>query len=125
MQNVIELKIAETQTEPYISFSGGRMEIIGKSIPTDSTKLYTRVIEAFYRYSRNPLDKTEIIIDLEYINSTSCRSLLNLLIVAEHIYKEGFDVAISWYHHELDELMLEQGKIFKELLSLPFNILSR
>lgn len=120
-----KLSIRETQTEPYIEFSNGTLIIRGKSIPTDSAPLYNQVIEVFYRYSKNPLPETNIIIDLEYINSNSSRSLMNLLIVAEHMHKEGFGIKVVWYHDENDELMHEQGLVFRDLLSVPVEIAFR
>ncbi len=118
------LSIPETQTEPFIEFSRGTLIIRGKSIPTDSAPLYNQVIDVFYQYSKKPLPETNIIIDLAYINCNSSRSLLNLLIVAEHMHKEGFGIKVIWYHNEHDELMHEQGLVFKDLLSVPVEITS-
>lgn len=125
MKEAIYLDISETQTEPLIRFSNGTLEIKGKSIPTDSMIHYGKLIEVFYKYSHNPEKRTEIRIDLEYINSSSSRSLLNLLIIAEHIYKEGHEVSVTWFHDSSDPLMYEQANVFKELLSLPFKIVAK
>ena len=119
MEKEIKLLIQATISEPFISFSGGILNISGRSILTDTSRSFNKLIEAFYRYSHKPDARTEIHIDLEYINSASNRSLLNLLILAEHLHKESFKVEVQWYYHDEDDIMFEQGKIFSELLSLP------
>jgi hypothetical protein len=122
MEKEVKLLIQATISDPFISFSGGILKMSGRSIPTDTSRSFNHLIEAFYRYSRNPKARTEIHIDLEYINSASNRSLLNLLIIAEYLFKEGFEVEVQWYYHEKDDIMFEQAKIFSELLSLPFKL---
>jgi hypothetical protein len=125
MEKDISLNIEATVSEPFISFSDGIIIISGRSIPTNTSRSFNQLIESFYRYSGKPKRKTEIHIELEYINSASNRSLLNLLIVAEHLFKEENEVEIKWYYHDDEDMMLEQGKIFSELLTLPFNFIQK
>jgi hypothetical protein len=108
-----------------MSFTGGILNIRGRSIPTETSISFNKLIEAFYRYSRNPNARTEIQVELEYINSSSNRSLLNLLIIAEYLFKEGFEVEVHWYHYDEEDIMFEQGQIFSELLSLPFKFIQK
>ncbi len=75
----------------------------------------------FYTYTKAPRENTEVHINLEYMNSTSNRSLLNLLIVAEKLHEENKNVNVYWYYRQEDEIIHEQGKIFEELLNLPFS----
>jgi hypothetical protein len=122
MEKEVKLFIQASTSEPLISFSEGILKMSGRSIPIGISKNFNQLIEAFYRYSRNPRPRTEIHIDLEYINSASNRSLLNLLIIAEYLFKEGFNVEVNWYYYEKDDIMFEQGCIFSELLSLPLKL---
>jgi hypothetical protein len=125
MEKDVKLFIEPTVSEPLISFSEGILIISGRSIPTNTSKSLNNLIEAFYRYSRKPKAKTEIHIELEYINSSSNRSLLNLLIVAEHLFKEKLDVEVKWYYYDEEDIMFEQGQIFSELLSLPISFIHK
>jgi len=125
MEKEITLFIEATASEPLISFSEGILIISGRSIPTDASRSFNQLIETFYRYSRKPKSKTEIHIELDYINSASNRSLLNLLIVAEHLFKEQLDVQVKWYYQDKEDIMLEQGQIFSELLSMPINFIQK
>jgi len=125
MEKDIQLYLDPTVSEPLVSFTGSILRIKGRSIPTEPSISFNKLIEAFYRYSRNPNARTEIQIELEYINSASNRSLLNLLILAEHLFKEGFEVEIFWYYYNEEDIMFEQGQIFSELLSLPFKFIQK
>jgi hypothetical protein len=117
------INIPASNTEPCIQFSDGVLTIRGRSIPSDSSNLYDPVIESFYQYTMQSLQQTEIHIELEYVNSTSNRSLLNLLIIAEHLYSDQKQVKISWYYHPGDEIMYEQGRIFQELINIPIALI--
>jgi hypothetical protein len=118
----MELYKQETKYEPFIMFNEGVLIIKGRSIPADSTALFNPVIECFYDYSKNPLPRTEINIQLDYINSSSNRSIMNILIIAESIYTKGNEVIVNWFYEEADEMILDQGSIFQSLIKIPFNI---
>jgi Domain of unknown function (DUF1987). len=115
-----ELTIEGSKTMPAISFKSGKLQIIGRSIPADSKRLYDPLFHVLYLYSQDPEDVTEIDIQLEYLNSDSNRSLMNLLILAEKLHRRGKKVIIKWFYRNNDNVMFEQGHIFKSLLDVPF-----
>jgi hypothetical protein len=117
------INIPASNTGPSIQFSEGVLTIRGRSIPSDSSNLYDPVIESFYQYAQQSYQQTEIHIELEYVNSTSNRSLLNLLIIAEHLCSDQKHVKICWYYHPDDEIMYEQGKVFQELINIPIALI--
>ena len=115
-----ELIIEGSKTMPAISFKSGKLKITGRSIPTDSRRLYDPLFHVLYLYSQDPEDVTEFNIQLEYLNSDSNRSLMNLLIIAEKMHRRGKEVIIKWYYKNSDTVMFEQGHIFKSLIDVPF-----
>lgn len=115
-----ELFIEGTKTMPAISFRNGRLNIVGRSIPQDTKKIYDKLLEVLYNYYQRPKEKTEINIQLEYLNSESNRSLMNILMIAEKLHSRGNNVVIRWFYKDNDVLMFDQGKIFKSLLEVPF-----
>jgi hypothetical protein len=115
-----ELIIEGSKTMPAISFKSGKLRIIGRSIPADSRRLYDPLFQVLYLYSQDPEDVTEINIQLEYLNSDSNRSLMNLLILAEKMCRRGKKVIINWFYKSNDTVMFEQGHIFKSLIEVPF-----
>jgi hypothetical protein len=45
---------------------------------------------------------------------------MNLLILAEKMHRRGKKVEIKWFYRKNDNVMFEQGHIFKSLLDVPF-----
>src|SRR5512133_2611052 len=107
---------------PEISFKAGCVRISGRSILLEPGKLYNDLLVKFLKYTSEPLDKTEIHISLDSLNSASNRYLLNFLILAENLYNKGEQVDVFWYFKEEDKMSQDQGQIFRELLNLPFQI---
>jgi hypothetical protein len=97
------------------------LSISGRSITSESNILYDPLLKSLYLYSQNPKEQTEINIQLDYLNSDSNRSLMNLLILAEKIYRKGNQVIIRWRYKQNDTFMFEQGKIFMSLIEVPFS----
>ncbi len=110
MKNII---IEQTNNTPAVDFSiNGIMKIKGRSL-TDSVKnFYVPLIE----WARHVNSKAiRLDIDLEYINSSSAKNILELLKVLDD-NKEIKVLNINWYFEHTDQDILESGKIFAELL---------
>ncbi len=118
--NSPELIIKGSKTMPAITFSKGKLDIVGRSIPTESRGFYDSLFNVLYTYSNNPENVTEINFQLEYLNSDSNRSILNILLIAEKLYNKGKNVVIRWFYKNNDSFMLDQGNIFKSLIEVPF-----
>ena len=119
MQNDI-LEIAGTKTMPTISFKGGKLDIIGRSTPIDSCEWFAPLLNVMHAFKTKKGGKLEINIQLDFLNSESNRTLLNLLNVAEKMYNEGHGVHVKWHYKPNDPVMFEQGNIFQSLVELPF-----
>lgn len=116
----MQAKEANKCLSPDIEFQDGVIHIQGRSIQEYPNQEFERLINAFLYYSISPLQNTEINICLEYINSSTNRLLMNLFVIAESIKEKGFQVTVNWYYELHDELMLDQGNIFKSLINIPF-----
>jgi hypothetical protein len=114
-----------TYGTPEISYKPGHILISGRSIILEPGLLYNNLLDNFHRYIAKPLDKTEIHISLDYMNSASNRHLMNFLILAEKLYSQGKRVDVFWYFEPSDEMSREQGTIFQDLLDLPFHLIEQ
>jgi hypothetical protein len=114
--------IEKTSHNPLIKFENDTLEISGRSIPEDSTKLYDPVISVIEEYTKNPFPLTKANFYLEYSNSSSNRSLMSILEILEELYSKGYNVIVNWYYVQGDMEMLTLGEDFKSLLKLPFNL---
>jgi hypothetical protein len=110
MNNLI---IEPTSSTPAIQFrEEGRLLIEGRSLPESAIKFFIPLIEwAASLTAQN----VKLDINLDYLNSSSTKTLLELLKVfdANSNIKTFY---IDWHYEEDDEDILENGQIFEELL---------
>ena len=119
----MKIEIKETKTTPLIIISEGKVLIKGRSIPEDSAGFYNPVIEACEQYIDEPVKNTDIVIQLDYVNSGSKKFLTNILTVFEKSYLVGNNYQIIWSYDEDDEAMLDLGNDLKSILKIPITII--
>lgn len=121
-----ELLIESSQDTPEIEFSSakGYVRIEGKSLPEDSTRLYEELISALKEYCQSPKDTTSADLKLEYFNTSSSKSILEVLKLLKQIKLSGKEIKINWMFDEEDEEMLEAGQDFSSLINIPFNYIA-
>ncbi len=120
MNNLI---IEDTIKTPSVSFNfeAGVLEMKGKSIPENSLEFYRPVFEWLDLYHQTPKLKTEMVIKLEYFNTSSSKCLLDILRRLESLQLSGkSDVTVSWFYENDDEDMMEAGEDYQALVKVPF-----
>ncbi|NOQ25778.1 MAG: DUF1987 domain-containing protein [Bacteroidales bacterium] len=120
-----ELIINGTEKIPSICFNSesGKLDIQGRSIPENSIVFYEPLKEWLDLYSANPKQLTEVHFKLEYFNTSSSKSILELLKILAKIYSSGNSVVINWYYEKDDDDMLEVAEDYESILKLPFNMI--
>ena len=115
------LIIQATDDTPEVIFDpqNNIFKISKISVPEDAYEFYSPIIQWIKEYTKNPLPKTTIEFDLEYVNSASAKQLIQLLLALEDLSKVA-DVVIKWYYEAIDEDMQLLGKRFKNLADLNF-----
>ncbi len=117
----MNLNLQATKLTPYVDFKPGKLELKGRSIHEDTTAFYQPLFEWLKEYSIHPEEKTEIDLQLEYVNSNSNKLILNLLKILAKKYSVNHDMIINWYYEEDDETILNLGRDFESLIEIPFN----
>lgn len=119
------LYINGTPDSPEIRFipEESRLLIKGRSLPEDAYTLYRPLID----WARSQSDiYTErnlyMDIELDYFNSSSGRYLLEFLAAMEQCLRPKTKALIRWYVEKEDELMMEKGEEFRQLIEIPFEI---
>lgn len=110
---------------PSVNFvyENGLLELKGKSIPENSVEFFRPVYEWLDQYVLQPKEKTQIIVQLEYFNTSSSKCLLDIFRKLEPLHKsEKSLVSVSWLYEEDDEDMMEAGDDYKTIVKLPFTI---
>lgn len=107
---------------PNIDYSSGILRLTGRSLIIDSDAFYNPLIEKVKEYisTSNPLKEIEIILD--YINSSTVRSLLKMFLQLESLKKTGKNVHIKWFYEANDEIMYEHGKTLEALVEIPMEL---
>ncbi len=123
MGNLLHLKSTEDTPEIFFNKEKNIFSLKGRSLPEDSLSFYSPVIAWMSAYSKNPNPSSELIITLEYFNSSSVKQVLTLISTFSEITKSGNEAKIVWYYSEGDDLMEMKGLEFKSMImSIPFEV---
>jgi hypothetical protein len=120
-----ELHIARSTDTPEVKFTSmdSRLSITGRSLPEDAHAFYKPLIEWANAQSEFYTERRLIIhFELDYFNSSSGRYLLEFLSTLERKLRPNTKAEIQWYVDKDDELMIEKGEEFQQLIELPFEI---
>ena len=98
------------------------LQLSNRSISPDPELIFNPLIDILNVYFGSN-DKLICKIKLEYFNSSSARSLLNLLQRLESQHKKGFKISVMWYHTVDDDDSREFGEDLQELITLPVDII--
>ncbi|MFP4555331.1 MAG: DUF1987 domain-containing protein [Bacteroidales bacterium] len=99
-------------------------EFSGNSLPEDVATFYNPILSWFDEYAKNPNDKTKIVFNLEYYNTSSSKMILKLLEKFRDIHRNGFEVEVQWHYLEDDEDMIEAGEDYSENIKVPFKFIA-
>ena len=119
------LQLEGTAKTPTIKFSpGGKsLEISGRSIPENAASFYEPIYNWLDQYVKHPAAATEVIIKLEYFNTSSSKCLLDVFRKLETLQKsEKSTVKVLWVYDADDEDMREAGDDYRTLVLLPFEL---
>ncbi|MBL4657280.1 MAG: DUF1987 domain-containing protein [Flavobacteriales bacterium] len=101
----------------------GLLKISGKSIPENASAYYAPIMHWLDTYSKEAPPQTTVNIHLEYFNSASSKSILDLLrkLSSLHETKQS-EVLINWYYEEDDEDILAAGEDYETMVDVPFKM---
>lgn len=101
----------------------GLLTITGCCIPENADKVFGPLLDAVEAYALQPAPRTAVRIALVYFNSSSAKSILDLLKRLEDLHAEGRSkVLLEWVHGPEDLDMREAGLDYKGLLEFPVKL---
>ena len=120
-----ELVLEKTVKTPYVNCDAksGVVKINGRSIPENPEEFYTLLFDWLKEYYKQPQSETNIHVQLEYINSGSSKFILELFYIIQDFHKNGASSKINWYYEEDDEAVLELGKHYQSIITIPFKLI--
>ena len=117
--------IQPTDCTPKVSLDAqlGQLVIEGESFPENVREFYEPVVEKVESYLKSA-DGLEVRFDLRYFNTSSSKTILDLLEMLEGYFDRGKKVQVVWLYKEGVEVMQENGEDFAYDLRIPFELQS-
>lgn len=117
--------IKATEKTPEIKFDWDKklLTISGKSIPENHSSFYAPFLSWLDDYIKDPLDYTEVKIQLEYFNTSSSKVLLTMFRKMEEIIRNDKKIEIKWYYEEDDYDMKDCGDDYQSMIIIPFEMI--
>jgi len=120
------IQLSSTAKTPEVSFDAekGHLALKGRSIPEHTVEFYKPLHQWIEEYGQNPNAFTTVEIFVEYYNTSSSKSILDLLKRLEDVHKMGHDMIVQWYYEEDDEALMESGEEYQTMVDIPFELIS-
>lgn len=107
------LTLAATQLTPLVDFDYERRALVmrGESYPENAAEFYRPILASLREYlsGTGQAGKTTVELEFAYVNSSSTRSLQQLLALLNAAANEGADVDVRWRVAADDDSMTELG----------------
>lgn len=118
--------LEKTSDSPGITLDkkSGTFLFEGTLIPENASDFFQPIHKWVDEYLANPNQETKIVFKMDYFNTSSSKSLLDLLSNFKKLTKNN-DLIINWYYNEEDQEMLGAGEGYSEIINLKFNYLKR
>ena len=120
------LNIPKTKYTLMINFDvkTGIFEMSGSSYPENAMEFFQPIIKFIELYTSEIRKAIVLNLELEYLNTSSTKCLLDILEILEKYYKDSGDVKVNWHYKEDDEDILEMGEDITEDIEIPINLIS-
>jgi predicted enzyme related to lactoylglutathione lyase len=120
---MLPLIIDETQDTPQVILDNQQNQywFRGTSIPENTKKFYEPVFAWIAEYVKQPNKETILNFKMKYFNTSSTKSLLDIMDTFKELARQGHPLIINWYFHAEDEDMYEAGVGFSKMVRFPFN----
>lgn len=121
MQTIV---IPSTNETPEIVLDGpsGKFSFAGKSFPENVNEVYDETIKYIEAYVKQPKDRTTLEFSWLYFNTATSKMIVKIIILLKTVNKTGKSLEIKWNCSPDDDLIIEKGNEFAELLGTDFSI---
>ncbi|MEJ6949831.1 DUF1987 domain-containing protein [Natronospora cellulosivora (SeqCode)] len=118
--------IKASKSTPEVNFDPeeSRLVIKGESYPENSIKFYKPLIESLKQFSDQISTKFIVDIKLTYLNTSSIKTIINILDIIDNAYQHGKDIEINWYYESDNEILYETAAEFNSFFDVKINLIS-
>jgi len=110
MLKPIILERTDSTPEVILDKENNVFQISGRSIIENAHDFYRPIREWFIEYIKVPNKFTDVILNYEYLNSSSSLQIMKIIFVLEELLKEDAEVKVTWLFEKNDELSKERGE---------------
>jgi hypothetical protein len=126
MENLIIEASHEDFFIPRVHFDAktGILEISGESYLEDTVQFYAPILDWLKHYTESVKTPISLNIRLTYFNTSSSRSILDMLNIIKDYRDAGGDVIITWYYNGEDIEIEEEVEDFIIDTGLDINLVT-
>ncbi len=95
-------------------------QIRGRSITENAFEYYEPVKYWLTEYLKNPNKQTKLVLNFDYLNSSSLIQISHIIALLEKSFKKGADILLVWQYEEGDELIENTGIELNLISHIPF-----
>lgn len=123
----IQLQISGTSTTPEIIFDSdnGLLSFLGSSYPEQADTFYSPIYQQIEAALQTPMQKLKISCAFIFINSSSLKQVLKILMMIEQHYQPDYEYELYWYHEPDDVDLRNEGEVICTMLTMPRFIVQR
>lgn len=116
------LVLAATHSTPSVDFNSatGMLALAGESYPENAFEFFKPLLAWVADYIKDSRGSLTAQIALSYLNTSSIKSVMDLLDQLEAAHRGGRETAVHWRYQQENERALEMIEEFKEEVTLPF-----
>jgi hypothetical protein len=108
----------------FFNAETGVCKISGESYPEDAAQFYAPLKEWLIQYTTVLKKPIVFNIELSYMDSSSSKSILGLLLTLKEYENNQGDVTVNWYYRETDVDMIEDAEDISLESKLPINFIA-
>lgn len=119
------LSIEPTEDTPRVLFdpSANKFEITGRSYPENPKEFYLPIVKWLEDYRDAASGPINLVIAIEYFNSSSIKQVFMLMYIIEDIMETGKEAKITWKYKAGDDLIFQKGLEFNKFLQVPVELI--
>lgn len=119
------LKIKGTKSTMEVDFNKetGMLKLSGSSYPENTLDFFAKISSWIKEYFMTVNKPIELNINLNYINTSSTKCLLDVFETFNYYHQQGLAVRINWHYQEDDEDILETGEELAEDFTFPITFI--
>lgn len=120
MEN-ISIKGTKETPEVIFNFKEGHFSIKGRSLPENPLIFFSPIFAKTEEYFKKPNPVTTFELRFEYMNSTSFKLIIDLLLLSKRMSTPENQIFVKWIYEDDDDDILMLGEEIARITRLPFD----